>query len=140
MNTEIIKNKIKSAGLKVTPQRLAVLDALLESRNHPTAEMLIKIVQKKHPYIAVGTIYNILDTFVKHGLVEKVFTENNVVRYDAFMDGHFHILDGDEIKDFYDEKLFRIIKTYLSGVKIPDFELEDFEIILKGKFISGKVN
>ncbi len=133
-NLEEIKNRLKSAGLKVTPQRVAVLDALLSNREHPSAEALIEKVRKENPMIAVGTIYNILDTFVKKNLVEKVLTDDNIVRYDAFTDTHFHIIADKKISDYYDEKLYRMVKNYLQKTQIPNFQLEGFEIILKGKF------
>ncbi len=140
ISLEEIKNKLKTAGLKVTPQRIAVLKALLTNKHHPSAEDLILTVQKEHTNIAVGTIYNILDTFVKTGIAEKVLTDTNVVRYDAFTENHFHIVSGNEISDYYDEKLFKMVKKYLTGVKIPNFELEDFEIIIKGKFNTENVS
>ncbi len=129
-----IEKRLKSVGLKVTPQRVAVMEVLLSSKSHPSAEKIIDVVRKKHPTIAVGTIYHILDTLVKKKLVEKVLTENNVVRYDAFLDNHFHLVSGDKISDYYDEHLFEIVKEYFRKNPIPNFQFEDVEIILKGKF------
>ena len=47
-------------GLKLTPQRLAILDYLKENREHPSAEMIFKSVREKFPTISFSTVYNTL--------------------------------------------------------------------------------
>jgi len=44
--------KLFDAGLKITPQRIAVLEAVLKLRNHPTAENVIDFIKTNHPNIA----------------------------------------------------------------------------------------
>jgi len=66
---------LKSSNLIVTPQRVAVLEALNNLKNHPTADKIKEYVVKNHPNIAVGTIYKTLETFVEKGLVKKVKLE-----------------------------------------------------------------
>jgi Fur family peroxide stress response transcriptional regulator len=66
MRELLIKN-----GLKVTPQRIAVLDALYSLNNHPTVERIIDFIRKNHPNIAVGTVYKALETFEIKGIVKK---------------------------------------------------------------------
>ena len=58
---------LSSKGLKVTPQRLAVYEAVVSMRTHPTADKIIAYVQHRHPNIAVGTIYNVLEALVDKG-------------------------------------------------------------------------
>ena len=79
---------LKNSNLKVTPQRTAVLEALNNLNNHPTADNIKEYVVRNHPNIAVGTIYKTLDTFVEKGLVKRVKTEEDVMRYDAILDKH----------------------------------------------------
>ena len=55
---------IKEKDLKVTPQRIGVLEAIYTLRNHPTAEQIIDFIHDKYPSIAIGTVYKTLDTFV----------------------------------------------------------------------------
>ena len=64
---EII-NILKINNLKVTPQRIAVLNALLNLAHHPTAELIIDFIRIHHSNIATGTIYNTLETFVNKGI------------------------------------------------------------------------
>ncbi|NOX17333.1 MAG: transcriptional repressor, partial [Chlorobi bacterium] len=61
---ENIKNKLSEKGLKITPQRLSILEAIY-SLNHPTADDVIKFIGQKHSNIAIGTVYKVLDKFVE---------------------------------------------------------------------------
>jgi len=53
------------SGLKITPQRLAVLEAIIRLNNHPTADNIIDHIKQNHPNIAVGTVYKTLETLVE---------------------------------------------------------------------------
>jgi len=132
---ESINQLIKVAGLRVTPQRIAVLEALLKC-NHPTADKLIELIRKTHPNIAIGTIYKVLETFVAKGLVKKLDTQGDSMRYDAILEPHHHLYSEStsRIEDFYDEGLSALIKDYLEKKKIENFRLSDFRIQLIGDF------
>ena len=137
MNAQKLEDLIRSVNLKVTPQRLAVMRAL-QKASHPTAEQLIEVVRKKYPAISSGTIYHILDTYVEKGLITKVYTHGDVMRYDAILKKHHHLHDTgtNEIKDYFDDELFLVIKKHLRKKKIPDFHLTGIKIKLMGKFIT----
>jgi len=74
---------LKNGNLKVTPQRVAVLEALSNLNDHPTADKIKEYVVKNHPNIAVGTIYKTLETFVEKGFVKKVKTDEEQARAEA---------------------------------------------------------
>ena len=42
-----IRNKLSEKGLKVTPQRIAILEAIYTLDNHPTADNIIESVRKR---------------------------------------------------------------------------------------------
>jgi len=65
MKFDTITKVLKDKNLKVTPQRIAVLDAVTKLGNHPSAENVIDFIKINHPNIAVGTIYKTLETFVE---------------------------------------------------------------------------
>ena len=142
MNRENIREKLASKGLKVTPQRILVLEALLHSREHPTAEMIGEHVRKDNPGISTGTIYNILDTFVENGLVALVRTEKDRMRYDAFLEEHHHLFDmeSEKISDYYDEELTGIIRDYLATNTIPGFDIENVKLQISGKYKENQTN
>ena len=136
MEVKDIASKLKNKGLKVTPQRIAVLEALDGNNSHPNAEFIIKKIKNNNPSISVGTIYNILDTFVEKEVIAKVHTDDNVMRYDPLMQDHHHILmkDSDKVVDYFDDELTALVKEYLSGKKeLSDIEIESVKINIIGK-------
>jgi Fur family peroxide stress response transcriptional regulator len=139
MNKERIIAALKECGLKVTPQRIAVFDAVISLNNHPTAENVIEYIKSNHPNIATGTVYKTLETLVKCGLIKKVKTDIDVMRYDAIVERHHHLYcaDSDRIEDYYDNDLTEILDNYLKKKKIPDFKIEDIKLQIVGKFTDG---
>lgn len=131
---------LKSNNLKVTPQRVAVLEALNNLKDHPTADRIKEYVVKNNPHIAVGTIYKTLETFVEKGLVKKVKTDEDVMRYDAILDKHHHLYceDTERIEDFFDEQLNEMLEDYFRKKKIPNFKVKDIKLQIIGTFNNKK--
>ena len=131
MDEHKLAGRLRSAGLRVTPQRIAVLNALNES-NHPTADKVIERVQQSHPTISSGTIYHILDALVEKDMINKVYTHGGVTRYDAILEKHHHLHDikTNTIEDYFDDELFDVVKGYLQNKNIQNFELKDIKIKL----------
>jgi Fur family peroxide stress response transcriptional regulator len=123
-------------GLKVTPQRIAVLDAVINLKNHPTAENVRVFIKANHPNIATGTVYKTLETFVKNDIINKVKTDNDIMRYDAVHEKHHHLYcaDSERIEDYYDETLDKLINEYLKKKKIPDFTIDEIKLQIIGRF------
>ena len=136
MNKDYIIKTLISCRLKVTPQRIAVLDAVINLKNHPIAENVIDFVKENHPNIATGTVYKTLDTFVKKNIIHKVKTDDDIMRYDAVHEKHHHLYcsDSERIEDFVDVALDKIIDDYLKNKKIPNFKIEDVKLQIVGKF------
>jgi Fur family peroxide stress response transcriptional regulator len=134
---EEIRNKLIDKGLRVTPQRMAILEAIIKLNNHPTAENIIDYIRKYHPNIATATVYKVLDALVENGLIRKVKTEKGIMRYDAFLENHHHLYssDSDRIEDFMDEELNELIEQFFKKKKIPDFKIEDVKLQIIGKFM-----
>ncbi len=140
IKSEDIKKKITDSGLKVTHQRIAVYEALANSKEHPTAEMLTEHVNEKYPYISTATVYKTLDTFVQKGLIFKVKTDSDKMRYDASTEQHHHIYckDTGEIKDYHDEELNRLLKEHFRKKNIENFEIEDIKLQIMGHHKNSK--
>jgi len=135
-----IRDKLTQNGLKVTPQRLAVIEAVFMLNNHPTAEQVIAYVHQNHPNIASGTIYKILDILTEKHIIRKVKTDRDIMRYDSVMEEHHHLYcaDSDRIEDYYDEELNRYLKDYFEKKEIPEFQIEDIKLQIIGKFMKKK--
>jgi len=131
-----IKNKLIEKGLRITPQRLSILKAVYNI-NHPTADDIIKYIRKKHSNIATGTVYKVLDTFLQKGLIKKITTDKDSIRYDGLVIHHHHLYSSEDvlIKDYVDEELDKIITEYFKKKRIKDFKIEELTLQIKGKFI-----
>jgi Fur family peroxide stress response transcriptional regulator len=131
-----IRDKLQEKGLKVTPQRVAIFDAIVKLRNHPTADNIIDYIRSNHPNISVGTVYKVLDSLVENNLVKKVKTERDIMRYDAIMTNHHHLYcaETDRIEDFEDEKLNHLLTEYFRKNKIKNFNIQDIKLQITGNF------
>jgi len=136
MESAKIRQLIKDVELKVTPQRILVLEAVNQMKNHPTADHIIEFIRQNHPNVAVGTIYKILDNFVEKGLIKMVKTDKDKMRYDAFLEKHHHLysINSDRIEDYCDEELTKLLEEYFKTRSIPGFSIEDIKLQIIGKF------
>ena len=84
--------KCHLAKLSVTPQRLAVYKALVSDENHPSPDMIYQSVLPDFPTISFATVYKILETFEQNGIISKVTSLHNTLRYDPLKERHHHII------------------------------------------------
>jgi Fur family peroxide stress response transcriptional regulator len=139
MDLEGLRKILSEKGLKVTPQRLAVLGSIREMKNHPTVEMIFEEIRQSYPNIAMGTVYNILETFVRHGIVNKVNTDEDAMHYDGITSMHHHLYSPEtgKIEDYIDEQLNKMLTDYFKQKKITDFEIDKITLQIKGKFLNN---
>jgi Fur family peroxide stress response transcriptional regulator len=126
-------------GLKVTPQRIAVLDIILNLNNHPTAENIEEYLRISYPHVPIGTVYKILEVFFNNGIITRVKTDNDTIRYDAILEKHHHLYStqSEQIEDFYDDNLNKILDDYFRKKEIPNFKIEDIKLQIIGKFTNN---
>ena len=130
------RDKLQEKGLKITPQRVAIFEAILHLNNHPTADDIIAFIKSNHPNISVGTVYKVLDTFVENDLLKKVKTEKDIMRYDPYLTTHHHLYcaETERIEDYEDDNLNQIIKLYFQKNKIKNFKIQDIKLQITGNF------
>jgi len=130
------RERISASGLKVTPQRLLVLSALIEMRNHPSADQLLEFIRRDNPHMGTGTVYNILDVLAGKGVIKRVSTDEGILRYDAIEEKHHHIIctDTGNVKDYFDQDLNKLLEDYFASHNIEGFEIEDISMHIAGKF------
>ena len=136
ISSEEIKNRLAEKGLKITPQRMAILEAIYELKNHPAADNIIEYIRQKHPNIATGTVYKVLETLVSNQLIKKVTTDKDVMRYDGIMENHHHLYcsECDLIEDYHDNELDELLRKYFENKHLPGFEIGEFVLQIKGTF------
>ena len=107
--------------MAVTPQRLAVYQALVEAHDHPTPEMLHTRVRPEMPSLSLATVYKVLDALERIGLVREVHVFSDVSRFDANLDHHHHLVcvDCKKVLDYYDDDLDALVPPKVRGF-VPD--------------------
>jgi Fur family peroxide stress response transcriptional regulator len=113
--------KYRASGLKLTPQRLAILEYLEDNKEHPSAEDIYKVVLKKFPTMSLATVYNTLQTLKQQGLVRELTIDPYKMRFDPQPAPHHHLICMDC------RKIIDIHTKFKIG--LPETEGEGFEII-----------
>lgn len=129
---------IADKGLKITHQRIVVFQAIMNTDKHPTAEQIYDVIKEKNPSITLATVYKTLETFVENQLINKVPAPQGRMRYDSRKDNHNHIYisNTNEILDFDDEELEKILSNYLTKKKFENLNITDFKLHIKGEKIN----
>jgi Fur family peroxide stress response transcriptional regulator len=91
LQAQTVEAMVTSYGLKMTPQRRAIVDYLQASHHHPTADEVLTAVNEKFPMTSRATVYNTLNWLKGSGLVREVF-EAGIVRYDPNVTDHHHFV------------------------------------------------
>ena len=83
--------QLKEKGIRLTPQRHAILDFLKRVDTHPKAEDIYRHVHSKFPGISLGTIYNTLNMLRDKGLIQELSYGDTSSRFDGNPAPHYHI-------------------------------------------------
>jgi Fur family transcriptional regulator, peroxide stress response regulator len=136
---EVIKILVEN-NLRVTPQRIAVLEVIMGLDIHPTADEIVDYIRLNFPHVPFGTVYKILDAFMKKGIVQRIKTGDGSIRFDPVKQTHHHLYcdDCDRIEDFYDDDLNKLLENYFKKKKIPNFSISSFKVQIAGKFLDEK--
>jgi Fur family peroxide stress response transcriptional regulator len=97
----------RDRGLAFTPQRRAVLEAVLDLNNHPTADQVHSALARHRPRVSRATVFRTLEAFARDGLISKACHPGTAVRYDWRTETHHHLvcLRCDRVIDFADPRL-----------------------------------
>ncbi len=124
-------SRCRALGIRLTTQRMAVFRALLEDTTHPTVDSVYAAVRKTMPSLPLSTIYRILESLEREGLIRRVSTYHGVARFDANLDPHQHLhcrICG-RMTDFEEESLSRL---RLPSIKYAGFMPEELDIRVVG--------
>ncbi|GIP01114.1 peroxide operon regulator [Paenibacillus lautus] len=94
--------QLKTTGVRITPQRHAILTYLVESMCHPTADDIYRALEPNFPSMSVATVYNNLKMFIEAGMVRELTYGDNSSRFDANVSDHHHVIcqSCGKIEDF----------------------------------------
>jgi Fur family peroxide stress response transcriptional regulator len=121
----------RERGIPCTIQRRAILDALLNSDDHPTANQIYRAVKAHNRGISQATVHRNLETLVELGLITKTCHPGSVIRYDSCTETHHHLVCSrcNKIIDLHDDGLDHLL---LPDISVYDFEVSDFHVQIHG--------
>ena len=83
MNEEKVKDLLREKGLKVTSQRLMVLNILsAHGDEHLTVEEIYDLAKEESPEIGLATIYRTVQVLLELHVIEKVTFDDGFARYE----------------------------------------------------------
>ena len=91
-STDILAQELRQRGLRVTPQRLAIIEVLYADRSHPSADQIFQRVRASFPTVSLATVYNTLNTLKTSGFLSEVALENAGSRFDTNTTPHPHLI------------------------------------------------
>ena len=83
---------VRAAGLKLTPQRMAIVRELASDETHPTAQELFDRLRPSLPTMSFATVYNTLGALSSAGLCAALALSPGSGRFDPNMDPHHHVV------------------------------------------------
>ncbi len=107
MTEDQLISVLRDSGYKVTPQRLAICNYVLSSKDHPTVEQIHSEVMNKHPAISLNTIYQTMDMLIDMGLVQEMRFSGSSSRFDPNASVHANVIcqNCNKIEDFESDSI-----------------------------------
>ena len=125
---EELSNELKENNIRITHQRLKVLEYLSNSKDHPTAEQIYNALKKEVPSLSKTTIYNTLNYLSDMNIIKVLKIGDNEAHFDAVKErhGHFKCSSCNKIYDFDID----IDSIDIKG--LDDFKINEKSIYFKG--------
>jgi len=121
---------LRQCDIQATPQRIAVVESVLDSKTHPTADEVLALARRKCPTVSRATVYNTLNLLVGKGLIGMQSIREGAVVFDPQVKRHHHLIDEEtgEIIDIpWDQLEVKGKET------LKNFEVLEFQVIMRGR-------
>jgi Fur family peroxide stress response transcriptional regulator len=90
---ETIIKQLRERGLKITPQRLAIIEVLVEQGDlHPGARLVYEEAKKKKRSLSLSTAYATLNELSRHGIIKTLQFDRMENRYDGNLEEHINLI------------------------------------------------
>lgn len=83
-----------TGGIRMTPSRRAILDALRANCGHPTAEEILSLIRDRLPRTSLATVYRNLELLAQSGAIRVIEDGRSQRHYDAVLEPHYHVRCG----------------------------------------------
>jgi Fur family transcriptional regulator, iron response regulator len=122
--------RLEHAGVRPSAQRVAIAAYVLATSDHPTADQVWSRVKADFPMVSRATVYNTLQTFREHGLIQQLVLAEGSVVFDPKVEPHHHFVD-DETGAIHD-----IPWSALRVGKVDELEgvdVRDYMVVVRGR-------
>ena len=128
-DVETFRSILKGKGLKATPQRIAVHEAML-NLGHASADMVVEKLSSEGVDVTVSSVYNILSTLADLKIYGRRTSSNNKMYFDVNTFNHIHLYDtvNNTYRDIYDEELLAYASSRLRRRKFKGYNVDGFDI------------
>jgi Fur family iron response transcriptional regulator len=133
-HSELI-DRLERAGVRPSAQRVAIAAYVLATADHPTADEVWRRVKAEFPMVSRATVYNTLQAFREHGLLQQHALAEGSVVFDPVVEPHHHFID-DETGAIHD-----IPWSALRVGKIDELEgvdVRDYMVVVRGRRKGGR--
>lgn len=130
LDIDEFKALLKRHGLKTTPQRIAVHEAMLRL-GHASADMIVDHIRENgNVTVTVASVYNILFNLAELGIYSHRTSSNNKMYFDVSNFSHAHLYDtvNNSYKDILDEELMAMIQEKLARRKFRGYKVDGIDI------------
>ena len=107
----------KEHGFAFTFQRQVIYEAVVDSRDHPTPDLIYEQVRKRIPSISLGTVYKNVKTFLDSGVLKEVTLHHGSLRLESNMTAHHHLVCSSC------KAIFDIDESAVKPIQLPAREL-----------------
>jgi Fur family peroxide stress response transcriptional regulator len=90
MSKDTVLDKIKEEGLRITPQRVRIVELLFEL-SHPTADRIYVTMAEQFPYVSQATVYNTLKMLKEIGVVSELSYGDKSSHFELTETVHWHL-------------------------------------------------
>jgi Fur family peroxide stress response transcriptional regulator len=110
MNNQQLIAKLHEKGFKATPQRIAICEFVLSSKDHPTADQVYQVVKRRYPTLSLATVYQTLHLLAEIGLLQELGFGDGISRYDPDTSPHINIVckSCGKIQDYEAESIRKL--------------------------------
>ncbi len=111
--------QLRERGFRATPQRLAICEFVLSTKEHPTVDQVYQVVQKKHPTLSLATVYQTLHLLTEIGMLQELGFGDGISRYDPNNSPHINIVckNCGKIQDYESESVRRFLSAIAMELK-----------------------
>lgn len=123
-----LTNELKLKNIRLSHQRLKVLEFLTSHKTHPTADQIYTGLHEDIPSLSKTTVYSTLNTLADAGMIRVINIEDNEIRYDITVEDHGHF-KCESCGAIYD---FKPDLDSLDTSDLKNFKIRDKNVYFKG--------